>query len=167
MLFDKFKHVKAFVFAVDGALTDGGVWMSPIGEQWRVFNSRDGYAIRQAIQRGYPIAFVNSGDERCVKAWMNSIGCEDGYRFIGDKKSAMDDWLSYKGVDLTGVLYMGADLGDLDKMDAIGFPTCPSDATEEVKAVAGYISSSKGGSGAVRDVIEKTLKLQGKWGVQS
>lgn len=58
---------------------------------------------------------------------------------------------------------MGDDIPDIDIMKAIGLPTCPADAAEEVKAVAKYISPALGGRGCVRDVIEKVLKIQGKW----
>ena len=58
---------------------------------------------------------------------------------------------------------MGDDLPDLDAFKVAGLKTCPSDAVEEVKQQSDYISIFKGGEGCVRDVIEKTLKTQGKW----
>jgi 3-deoxy-D-manno-octulosonate 8-phosphate phosphatase (KDO 8-P phosphatase) len=33
----------------------------------------------------------------------------------------------------------------------------------EIKVISKYISHRKGGKGAVRDVIEQVLKVQGKW----
>lgn len=41
--------------------------------------------------------------------------------------------------------------------------TCPADAILEIKSAVKYVSPYKGGQGAVRDVIEKVMKLQGKW----
>jgi 3-deoxy-D-manno-octulosonate 8-phosphate phosphatase (KDO 8-P phosphatase) len=58
---------------------------------------------------------------------------------------------------------MGDDIPDLEVMKLAGLAVCPADAAEEVKAISAYISPNKGGSGAVRDVIEKVLKVQGKW----
>jgi 3-deoxy-D-manno-octulosonate 8-phosphate phosphatase (KDO 8-P phosphatase) len=48
-------------------------------------------------------------------------------------------------------------------MKLAGLAVCPADAAEEVKAISQYISPCNGGRGAVRDVIEKVLKVQGKW----
>jgi 3-deoxy-D-manno-octulosonate 8-phosphate phosphatase (KDO 8-P phosphatase) len=48
-------------------------------------------------------------------------------------------------------------------MQKVGLPTCPQDAVQEIKGVSKYISHANGGKGAVRDVIEQVLKVQGKW----
>jgi 3-deoxy-D-manno-octulosonate 8-phosphate phosphatase (KDO 8-P phosphatase) len=58
---------------------------------------------------------------------------------------------------------MGDDLPDYPVMMEVGFPTCPSDAVEEIKSISIYISDKPGGEGCVRDVIEQVLRLQGRW----
>jgi 3-deoxy-D-manno-octulosonate 8-phosphate phosphatase (KDO 8-P phosphatase) len=45
----------------------------------------------------------------------------------------------------------------------VGIPTCPKDAVADIKAISKYISAKNGGEGCVRDVIEQTLRAQGKW----
>ena len=44
---------------------------------------------------------------------------------------------------------------------------CPSDAVDDIKTISHYMSPKRGGEGVVRDVLEKILKLQGRWGVQT
>ena len=58
---------------------------------------------------------------------------------------------------------MGDDLPDFQIMQSVGLPTCPDNAANEIKNLSDYISPKKGGEGCVRDVIEQTLKIQGKW----
>ena len=58
---------------------------------------------------------------------------------------------------------MGDDLPDFHVMQLVGLPTCPQDAVPEIKAISKYISHRNGGKGAVRDVIEQVMKVQGKW----
>jgi 3-deoxy-D-manno-octulosonate 8-phosphate phosphatase (KDO 8-P phosphatase) len=48
-------------------------------------------------------------------------------------------------------------------MKEVGLSSCPQDAVAEIKSIADYISHKNGGDGCVRDVIEQTLKVQGKW----
>ncbi len=72
-------------------------------------------------------------------------------------------YLEDKHVLPASVLFMGDDIPDLEAMKMAGLPVCPADAVEEIKAVSAYISPNAGGKGAVRDVIEKVLKVQGKW----
>ena len=61
------------------------------------------------------------------------------------------------------VVYMGDDITDLEAMKITGLPVCPADAAEEIKAISKYISPCNGGKGSARDIIEKVLKIQGKW----
>ncbi|MGK6352130.1 KdsC family phosphatase [Parapedobacter sp. DT-150] len=163
MLFDKFKQVKAFVFDVDGVLSDGNVLVTEQGEQLRSFNIKDGYALQLAVKKGYPIAVITGGKSAGVEKRMRGLGISDVYLGVDDKKAVLHDWLAHAGLTLDDILYMGDDLPDLHNMKSVGLPTCPADAVEEIKAVAAYTSFRNGGAGAVRDVIEKVMKLQGTW----
>jgi 3-deoxy-D-manno-octulosonate 8-phosphate phosphatase (KDO 8-P phosphatase) len=75
----------------------------------------------------------------------------------------LEDFLGRYDFGPENILYMGDDLPDYPVMKVIGFPTCPSDAVEEIKSISLYISDKPGGEGCVRDVIEQVLRLQGKW----
>jgi 3-deoxy-D-manno-octulosonate 8-phosphate phosphatase (KDO 8-P phosphatase) len=58
---------------------------------------------------------------------------------------------------------MGDDIPDLKVMQMVGLPCCPQDAVPEIKAISSYVSHKNGGKGAVRDIIEQVMKVQGKW----
>ncbi|MCY1537967.1 3-deoxy-D-manno-octulosonate 8-phosphate phosphatase, YrbI family [compost metagenome] len=58
---------------------------------------------------------------------------------------------------------MGDDIPDYEVMLKVGIAACPIDAVDEIKQIAHYISAKKGGEAAVRDVIEKVLKVQKAW----
>lgn len=76
---------------------------------------------------------------------------------------ALHEWFKANRIETSRVLYMGSNDADLHMMGAAGFGTCPADAVEEVKAAAAYLSPRSGGAGAVRDVVEKVMKLHGTW----
>ena len=61
------------------------------------------------------------------------------------------------------IVFMGDDIPDLQVMKAVGLPACPADAAPEVKEISKFVSEKAGGKGAVRDLIERVLKIQGKW----
>ena len=164
MLFDKFKQVKAFVFGVDGVLTDSSVSVAASsGERLFTFNTKDEYVIQLAVKKAYPVAIIAGNGALGVKKQLEGLGVKDVYIGVDDKRTVLSDWLSHRGLDSKDILYMGDDIPDLDIMKIVGFPTCPADAVEEIKAVAAYISFRNGGAGAVRDVIEMVMKLQGIW----
>lgn len=163
MFFDKFKQVKAFVFDVDGVLSDGNILVTEQGDQLRSFNIKDGYAMQLAVKKGYPMAVITGGRSVGVKSRMEGLGIVDVFLAVSDKGAALREWLSCRGLATSDILYMGDDIPDLDNMKAAGLPACPADAVEEIKAVSFYVSVCKGGQGAARDVIEKVMKLQGTW----
>lgn len=163
MLFDKLKRVKAFVLDVDGVLTNGEVLVTEKGEQLRGFNIRDGYALQLAVKKGFPIAVITGGKSEGVRLRLEGLGIIDIFMGIQHKTSCFNKWLNEQQFQAEDVLYMGDDIPDLTIMREVGMAVCPNDAAEEIKAVSHYISSKDGGKGAVRDVIEKVLKLQNKW----
>lgn len=163
MLFSKFKLVKGFVFDVDGVLSDGGILVMENGDQLRTFSTKDGYAIQLAVKRGYPIAIITGGQSSGVKKRLEWLGIRDVFIGVSDKKQVLDEWLDKNELTLTDILYMGDDIPDFENMSRVGLAACPADAVEEIKEVSAYISPKNGGQGAVRDVIEKVMKLQGAW----
>ena len=79
------------------------------------------------------------------------------------KIETYDQFLAKYGLSDEEVMYMGDDIPDLEIMRRVGCPVCPKDACPEIKDVSLYVSDCKGGYGCGRDVIEQTLRAQGKW----
>lgn len=98
-----------------------------------------------------------------VKQRLNYLGIVDVYMEAGTKLDCLADYMEKKSISLDEILYMGDDIPDRDVMKKVGLPACPKDATVEILAVAEYVSTIDGGKGCVRDVIEQTLRLHGKW----
>ena len=159
----QFKDITTFIFDVDGVLTDGSVFVTEAGDQCRTFNTKDGYALQLAVKCGYNVCVITGGKSEGVKLRLNSLGVTDVYLGAHTKVDLYKEYIDKKDIEPLSVLYMGDDIPDIDIMKLIGLPTCPADSAEEVKAVAKYISPALGGKGCVRDVIEKVLKIQGKW----
>ena len=162
-MLNKLKDITTFVFDVDGVLTDGSVFVTEAGEQCRTFNTKDGYALQLAIKCMYRVCVITGGKSAGVKHRLNSLGVSDVYLGAHVKMDMFNDFITKNHVNPANVLYMGDDIPDMEIMKVVGLPTCPADSAEEVKAIAAYISPSAGGKGCVRDVIEKVLKIQGKW----
>ena len=155
--------IKAFVFDVDGVFTDGKIYLVSGEECIRAFNIKDGYAVKYAVQQGYPVAIISGGNSDMVKKRFIALGVTEIYINTADKVSALADFYHKYHIDPTTILYMGDDLPDFEVMQKCGVPTCPSDAAEEIKSICKYISSLKGGEGCVRDIIEQVLRLHGRW----
>jgi len=82
---------------------------------------------------------------------------------IKDKAFYLNNFMLKNGISREEMGYIGDDLNDLPSMKLVGYVGCPADSCQEIKNIADYVSSVKGGSGAVRDVIEHILRESGEW----
>lgn len=155
--------ISTFIFDVDGVLTDGTVQVTDNGQSLRTFNIKDGYAMQLAVKRGYNVCIISGGDGIGMGKRFLNLGIADVFLAAGDKVDIFNNYLKAKKITAAEVLYMGDDIPDLKVMKLVGLPTCPADAVEEIKAISKFISPYNGGKTAVRDIIEKVLKIQGKW----
>ena len=160
---EKFNDIKTFIFDVDGVLTNSELIILENGNLLRKMSTRDGYAIKRAIQQGYRVAIITGGNSLGVVARLKGLGVTDIYKGVENKIDAYEEYLYTYEIDAGEILYMGDDLPDYPVMRRVAIPTCPADAAHEVIEIAQYVSPLKGGEGCVRDVIEKVLRLHGKW----
>lgn len=158
-----FKKIKAFVFDVDGVLTDGSLLILDDGQMVRRMNIKDGYALQLAIKKGYDILVISGGNSEAVKQRLEKLGVLNVHMGIVNKKDVLTRFVTDKQLKWEEVLYMGDDIPDLEVMCLSGLPCCPSDAVQEIRSVSHYISQIPGGYGCVREVIEKVMRLQGNW----
>jgi 3-deoxy-D-manno-octulosonate 8-phosphate phosphatase (KDO 8-P phosphatase) len=163
MFLQKLNEISSFVFDVDGVLTNGDILASETGELLRTFNIKDGYALQLAVKKGYHVCIISGGRGQAMQKRFENLGIKEIFLGVSDKVPVFEDFLLRNNLNAAEVLYMGDDLPDLEVMKLVGLPVCPSDASEEIKMIAQYISPYAGGRTAVRDIIEKVLKVQGKW----
>jgi len=160
---EKLLKVNTFIFDYDGVLTDGSVIISSDGDALRTANVKDGYAMQLAIKKNYRIAIISGGYSESMKHRFDSLSIKDVFLGVDKKIDVYNQYLETHNLEKENVLFMGDDIPDYEIMLKVGVPTCPSDAVEEIKRVATYISHQSGGHGCVRDIIEQVLKVQGKW----
>ncbi len=160
-----FARIKAFAFDVDGVFTDGGILCDLVGELYRTFDSKDGFAVRMATLKGYPTAIITGGRSGSIVARFRSCGVlpEDVYLGSRDKITDFEDFCRKYSLSHEDVLYIGDDIPDIPVMEVCGMAVCPSDAVDEVIAVSDFVSPKIGGHGCVRDAIERVMKAHGKW----
>ena len=157
------QHITTFVFDVDGVLTDGSIMVNTDGEMFRTMNIKDGYALKTAVDHQYKVCIISGGTNEGVRKRLQGLGITDIHLGAHHKTKILNDYFKANQIHPDHVLYMGDDIPDLASMKLVGLPTCPQDAVPEIKVISKYISHRKGGKGAVRDVIEQVLKVQGKW----
>ncbi|MFD3001084.1 KdsC family phosphatase [Pontibacter toksunensis] len=156
-------RINTFIFDVDGVLTDGLLYCFADGEQVRAFNIKDGFAIKHAIRQGYRVAIISGKNEPGVRKRLEQLDIEDIYLGTEDKVTTFEDYIYLQGIHPATVAYMGDDMPDFEVMQRCGLRACPADAADDVQEICTFISTRKGGQGAVRELIEKIMKAQDTW----
>lgn len=162
-LFDKLAKVKAFVFDVDGVFTNNTLLVTEAGELLRTMNARDGLAVKLAVRAGFEVAIITGGKSAGVTRRLKDLGISQIYSGVADKMLPFNDFLDHQNLTPADVLYMGDDLPDLPILKRVGVGAAPADAIPEILEMVDYVSPLAGGAGCVRDIVEKTLKIQQKW----
>ena len=150
--------IKAFAFDIDGVMTDGGILCDLEGQLYRNFDAKDGFAVRMATMNGYPVAVITGGRSGSIRQRFLSCGVPADAISLGSRDKIVDfkDFCRRHGLGEDEVMY-------IEVMEAAGIGACPSDAVEEVRAMADWVSSRPGGKGCIRECFEKTMKAQGRW----
>jgi len=154
--------ITTFIFDVDGVLTNGDIALYK-DQIVRTLNSRDGYAIQYANKMGYNIYIITGGRSLEVKTRLLNVGAKEVVLNANNKLEEYNKLKEkYQFTDAQTV-YMGDDIPDYQVMKVVGVASCPQDASPEIKAISHYQSPFMGGRHCVRDIIEQTLRVQGKW----
>ncbi len=160
----RLNKIKAFVFDIDGVLTDGTLHFHSDNTISRRVHTRDGYALQQAVKAGFIIAIISSArKDDILKERFTGLGIQEVYLGVTDKEDVFKEFTTVYQLEEESVLYMGDDVPDLPAMRRAGVPCCPHDAAPDIRDMCVYISPKKGGEGCVRDVIEQVLRLNGVW----
>ena len=155
--------IKAIIFDIDGVLSCETIGLSIDGDPLRTVNIKDGYAIQLAMKLGLRIVVLSGARVDSIRVRYEGLGVQDIYLGCAVKIATYDAFLQKYGLSDEEVMYMGDDIPDLEIMQRVGCPVCPADACPEVQQTSIYVSQLRGGYGCGRDVIEQTLRAQGKW----
>ena len=164
---EKFKKIRAFVFDIDGVLTDGGILATETGELLRTFDAKDAFGMRMAAMKGYVLGAITGGRSHSIPKRLKVCGLKDDNIYLGSriKMHDFEDLCKKNGLQPEEVMYFGDDLPDIPVIKACGCGVCPADAVQEVKDAADLISDKPGGRLCVRQTIEMVMKAQGNWEV--
>ena len=156
----RLKTIKLVSLDVDGILTDGGLYFTDDGTTLRKFNVKDGLGIKRLMAAGVTVAIISSGPQDAIRRRMESLGIQHVYTGVPNKRETLEQLCGELGIDIEDVIHMGDDLNDLPIMEIVGCPISVPDAMPEVRDHAVYVTTLKGGAGAVREICDMTLSVQ-------
>jgi 3-deoxy-D-manno-octulosonate 8-phosphate phosphatase (KDO 8-P phosphatase) len=161
------RRIRLVLLDVDGVLTDNGVYIgaTEAGEpvELKRFHVRDGLGIKLLTWAGLEVVLVSGrvSTGTALRAAELGIACHQDRG--GYKLATVEQLLAERGLGWGEVAFVGDDLADLVVLARVGLPVAVGDAVAEVKALAGWVTDTAGGEGAVREFAEALLRARGEW----
>lgn len=159
----RIRKIKLLILDVDGVMTDGRIIYDSEGRDLKCFDVQDGLGLRLLMSAGIKTMLITSRRSKTIQRRARDLGIEDFYEGIQTKTEVLLEILEKHKVSVEEICYVGDDLVDLGMMKRVGFPVAVTNACDEIKEAARYITRKTGGRGAVREVVELILRTQGRW----
>lgn len=156
---ERLDKIKLLILDVDGTMTDGGIYITDEGTQFKKYNAKDGYGIMRAQKLGRVEVGIISHSKSAPMVEQRAAMVGIKYVYVGSESKAviLDQWCQQNNWTKDEVAFIGDDLNDLDIMKEVGITACPADA---VKTILDYVDiplSRNGGDGCVREFIDEYL----------
>lgn len=159
----RIEKVKMLGLDVDGVMTDGRLFYHDDGTETKAFDVRDGHGIKMLQHGGIDVFLISGRSCPMVEKRAADLGISEITQGVRDKVPALEALLSKKGLQEDQVAFMGDDVVDLPVMTRVGLAIAVADASEHLFDSAHYVTVAPGGRGAVREVVELILAVQGLW----
>ena len=156
-------RIKLFLMDCDGVLTDGRIWILEADDDQKAFHTRDGLGLELLHRAGLQSGIISGRTSSAVKRRAESLRMKFVRQGCEDKEQAFAEILAEAGVTNAEVAFAGDDLNDLPLMLQSGLGIAVADAANETREHAHYVTTARGGHGAVREAVELILKAQDRW----
>ena len=148
---------------VDGVLTDGRIAYANSGDELKFFDVTDGMGLALWSRAGLKSAILTGKKSKIVAKRSRIMHIDKVYQNAFRKLDVFNKILSDFKFSAEHVCFIGDDVVDIPVLKRVGFSISVPNAVEETKKNAHYVTNKAGGRGAVREVIDMILKVQGKW----
>jgi 3-deoxy-D-manno-octulosonate 8-phosphate phosphatase (KDO 8-P phosphatase) len=160
----KAHDIKVVVMDIDGVLTDGRIGYG-LGhdQEIKFFDVHDGTGIQLARRAGLKAGVLSGRRSLANQRRAGELKLDFIHEDIHVKAEGLMRLCADLAIEPRQCLYIGDDLIDLPPMRLSGISAAVGDAAEEVRRAADWVATRPGGRGAVREILERLLRLQGHW----
>jgi 3-deoxy-D-manno-octulosonate 8-phosphate phosphatase (KDO 8-P phosphatase) len=157
---ERARHIRLLVLDVDGVLTDGRLYISPTGEELKVFHVRDGSGLVALQRAGVAVAIISGRDSAAVTRRAAELGIRHVRQGVADKAAELASLTRELGVAAAETACVGDDTPDLPMLQAAGLAIAVGDAHAALGPVVHWVTSAAGGRGAVREVCDLLISAR-------
>lgn len=161
-ILEKFSKIQLLLLDFDGVLTDNKVYVFQNGKEAVMCDRRDGFGLERLRKlTNVEVVILSKETNPVVKtrAQKLKISCTQG---IENKIKNYGLEVKKRNLKDEQVCFIGNDLNDLECIKRAGIGIAVQDAFLPAKKIADFITSKKGGKGAVREVCDLIVFSKGK-----
>ncbi|AOE50501.1 3-deoxy-manno-octulosonate-8-phosphatase KdsC [Kangiella sediminilitoris] len=159
-LLEKAARIKLLICDVDGVLSNGQVIIGNHGEELKTFNIKDGFGLKSLMKHGVEVAIITGRNSEIVAKRCQELSIQHYYQGQQNKIAAYTELCEKLSIQPFEVCHVGDDLPDLPLMRRSGLGVTVSDGHWFVREHADWVTDSKGGHGAVREITDMILQSQ-------
>ena len=157
------QSIRAAIFDVDGVLTDGRIYLSEHGEDFKAFSTLDGHGLKLLARAGIEPIIISGRDSAALRARIADLGIVHARYGAQDKLGAAQQLLATLNLSWSQAAAMGDDWPDLPLLTRAAFSCAPPGAHAEVRAVCTHITQASAGHGAARECCDLLLIASGRY----
>jgi 3-deoxy-D-manno-octulosonate 8-phosphate phosphatase (KDO 8-P phosphatase) len=153
-------QVRLLICDVDGVFSDGTIYLSDQGHEYKQFHVHDGLGIKLLLKTGVHVAVISSRSSPLVEKRMRALGIQHIYQGHAEKLPAYIDLLRHFELTDTQAAYVGDDYPDLPLLKRVGLSIAVANAVSLVKQYTHWQTKTRGGQGAIREICELIMLAQ-------
>lgn len=150
--------IRFFLTDCDGCLTDGGMYYSESGDEFKKFNTLDGMGFQLLREKGILTGIITGENTEIVERRATKLKVNFLEQGVQNKLEIVQKLCKENNIDMAEVVYVGDDINDYEVIKAVGYGCCVNNAVKKIKEISQYISQKNGGNGAVREIIDWILE---------
>ena len=159
---NKLIKIKLIVTDVDGVLTNGSIGYSNQINGLKLFNVKDGLAVKLLQSNNINLAFISGGESEATSARAISLCVKECHTNIEDKGLKIIEIQKRLNISTDSTLYIGDDVNDLEVLPYVSLFIAPNDCNYKVKKKADLRLRSKGGEGVLREICDILMNIKNK-----
>ena len=145
---------------VDGVLTDGRIIYDARGVEYKCFDAHDGYGIARALEKGLKLALISGRTSKVTTIRAKELGISEVHQNVKDKVAVFEYLKKKYKLSNDECCYIGDDEFDLPLLKKVGLSAAPCDAIKAVRDKVDYVTTSAGGRGSIREVLDLILRAR-------
>ncbi|MEP2653473.1 MAG: 3-deoxy-manno-octulosonate-8-phosphatase KdsC [Paraglaciecola sp.] len=154
--------IKLLACDVDGVFSDGRIYMGQNGEELKAFHTRDGYGVKALLNAGIHVVVITGRRSKMVETRMTALGVTHILQGCEEKQSALEALQKQLSISANETAAIGDDMPDLGMFNTAKLKICVNDGHPFVLSTADYVTRTKGGFGAVREICDLILLTKGQ-----